>query len=82
MNEPQPEPEMDWEEPSSTEPLMNAEENTTSTVSVVSSALYADESVIEKGKSTFAVQRTVYSDFSEIGINVDRSTSGTYSCTI
>ena len=49
MNEPQPEPEMDWEEPSSTEPLMNAEENTTSTVSVVSSTLYADESVIEKG---------------------------------
>ena len=49
MNEPQPEPEMDWEESSSTEPPMNAEENAIPTVSVVSSALYADEPVIEKG---------------------------------
>ena len=49
MNESQPEPDIDWEAPFSTKKLMNAEENTTSTVSVVSSVLYADEPVIEKG---------------------------------
>lgn len=49
MNESQPEPEVDWEEPSSPELLMGAGETTSPAVSVVPSALYAGESMIEKG---------------------------------
>lgn len=51
MNEPQPEPEMDWEESSSEveQPAVVAEEKTMTAISAASSMLYADEPVIEKG---------------------------------
>ena len=56
MNEPQQEPEMDWENSPFEEEPMVAEEKTISAVSAASSTfssasstLYANESVIEKG---------------------------------
>lgn len=82
MNESQLEPEMDWDEPSSTETLMNAEENTASTVSVVSSALYADEPVIEKGNLHLQFKGRFILTSVKSGLMLIDQPSGTYSSTI
>lgn len=49
MNNPQPDPEMGWDESSIGEESAVVEENTTTVISAASSTLYASEPVMEKG---------------------------------
>ena len=49
MNNPQPEPEMDWEDSSMGGESAVMEERTETVMSAASSTLYASEPVIEKG---------------------------------
>lgn len=64
MNNPQPEPEMDWADSSIGGESAFVEEKIETMTSAASSTLYANEPVMEKGNQHLQFKGRVYSDFS------------------